>query len=63
MRSEELQQRHPGTRHLPTPPSKSSAAPRFSQSFEDFAMSTQEVASFFDDDDDNMSFGSPPIAV
>jgi hypothetical protein len=33
-----------------------------SASFEDFAMSTQEVASFFDDDDD-MSFGSPPIAV
>jgi hypothetical protein len=27
-------------------------------------MSTQEVASFFDDDDDNMSFrSSPPITV
>ena len=33
-----------------------------SASFEEFVMSTQEVASFFDDDD-NMSFGSPPIAV
>ncbi|KAB2102262.1 hypothetical protein AG0111_0g9597 [Alternaria gaisen] len=49
----------------PTPPSKlSAAAPRTSQCFEDFAMSTQEVVSFFDDDDDNMSFrSSPPIAV
>ncbi|RYO49076.1 hypothetical protein AA0116_g12272 [Alternaria tenuissima] len=49
----------------PTSPSKlSAAAPRTSQCFEDFAMSTQEVASFFDDDDDNMSFrSSPPIAV
>ncbi|KAG9194353.1 hypothetical protein G6011_04388 [Alternaria panax] len=49
----------------PTPPSKpSAAAPIMSQCFENFAMSTQEVASFFDDDDDdnNMSFGSPPIA-
>jgi hypothetical protein len=49
----------------PTPPLKlSAAAPRTSQCFEDFAMSTQEVASFFDDDDDNMSFrSSPPITV
>ncbi|KAL1798198.1 hypothetical protein ACET3X_002235 [Alternaria dauci] len=51
---------------IPTPPPKPPvAAPRTSQCFEDFAMSTQEVASFFDDDDDdNTSFrSSPPIAV
>lgn len=41
----------------------SAVVPGPSASFEDFVMSTQEVASFFDDDDDNMSFGSPPIAV
>jgi hypothetical protein len=48
---------------VPTPHSKFPAVVSTpSASFEDFAMSTQEVASFFDDDD-NMSFGSPPIAV
>ena len=58
----------------PVPPAKRQCAPIThtkssavvsgpSASFEDFFMSTQEVASFFDDDDDNMSFGSPPIAV
>ncbi|KAJ6200647.1 hypothetical protein J3E72DRAFT_437194 [Bipolaris maydis] len=31
-------------------------------SFDNFILSTQEAASFFDDDD-NLSFGSPPIAV
>jgi hypothetical protein len=31
-------------------------------SFDDFIMSTQEAASFFDDDD-SLSFGSPPIAA
>jgi hypothetical protein len=60
----------------PAPPAKRQCAPtshsvvskvsavasRPSASFEEFAMSTQDVASFFDDDD-NMSFGSPPIAV
>ncbi|CAG5166151.1 uncharacterized protein ALTATR162_LOCUS6889 [Alternaria atra] len=55
---------------VPTPHSKPPPVVSTpSASFEDFVMSTQEVASFFDDDDDvddddnNMSFGSPPIAV
>lgn len=32
------------------------------ESFSDFGLSTQDAASFFDDDED-LSFGSPPIAV
>jgi len=43
-------------------PMQSMAASGSKGSFEEFIMSTQEAASFFDDDDD-FNFGSPPIAV
>jgi hypothetical protein len=43
-------------------PSKTASTTVANASFDDFVMSTQDVASFFDDDD-NLSFGSPPIAV
>jgi len=32
-------------------------------SFSEFGLSTQEAVSFFDDDDEDLAFGSPPIAV
>ncbi|KAF5846527.1 hypothetical protein GGP41_004578 [Bipolaris sorokiniana] len=46
----------------PTLASKPAATTATNTSFDDFIMSTQDAASFFDDDD-NLSFGSPPIAV
>jgi hypothetical protein len=46
----------------PVLPAKSVTASRPTTSFEDFGLSTQDAASFFDDDD-TLSFGSPPIPV
>jgi hypothetical protein len=50
----------PATR--PVLPAKSPVASKSTASFEDFGLSTQDAASFFDDDE-SMSFGSPPISV
>jgi hypothetical protein len=46
----------------PVLPAKSVVAARSTASFEDFGLSTQDAASFFDDDD-TLSFGSPPVPV
>ncbi|CAO2649896.1 Nn.00g011880.m01.CDS01 [Neocucurbitaria sp. VM-36] len=43
-------------------PTKPAVALTTQSSFNDFIISTQEAASFFDDDD-SLSFGSPPIAT
>ena len=46
------------------PVPKAVSAPRVVGSFSDFGLSTQEVVSFFDDDEgDEMVFGTPQIAV
>jgi hypothetical protein len=44
----------------PVLPAKSAAASSSSASFEEFGLSTQDAASFFEDDE-SMSFGSPPL--
>jgi hypothetical protein len=51
-----------GLSSRPVLPVKSAAVSRPTESFEDFGLSTQDAASFFEDDD-SLSFGSPPISV
>jgi hypothetical protein len=62
-RTAHAQHSHPATVHLqPSRVTVASGMDRPLQSLTEFGLSTQEAASFFDDDEDS-GFGSPPIAV
>lgn len=49
--------------HTTTATTATTTTTMTSKRFSDFGMSTQEAHSFFEDDDEDFVFGSPPIAV
>ena len=57
----QLPAKRPPTKPNATP--KAIPAPKSFLSFSEFGLSTQDAVSFFDDDDDDMAFGSPLITV